>query len=142
MASPDREAAVLVVGGGPAGLATASALAGKGVDVSVVERSDYRDIRIGEHIAPAAVHDLRAMGFPASDGEDAHLRSSGVDAWWGGSTASHMDYLFHPAGRGFNLSRPFSMRRSPTNVVRTERRFLRRRAWCVPIGSGIVGWSS
>ena len=49
MASPDREAAILVVGGGPAGLATASALAGKGLDVSVVERSDYRDIRIGEH---------------------------------------------------------------------------------------------
>ena len=106
MASPDREAAILVVGGGPAGLATASALARKGLDVSVVERSDYRDIRIGEHITPAALHDLRAMGFPAPDGDDAHLCSSGVDAWWGGSTASHMDYLFHPAGHGFNLSRP------------------------------------
>src|SRR4029077_14719266 len=39
-------------------------------------------------------------------GDDAHMYSSGVDAWWGGSTPSHMDYLFHPAGRGFNLSRP------------------------------------
>jgi flavin-dependent dehydrogenase len=106
MAFPDTEAAVLVVGGGPAGLATASALARMGLGVSVVERSDYRDIRIGEHIAPATLHYLRAMGFPAPDGEDAHQCSSGVDAWWGGSTASHMDYVFHPAGRGFNLSRP------------------------------------
>jgi len=106
MASPDREAAILVVGGGPAGLATASALARKGLDVSVVERSDYSDIRIGEHITPAALHDLRAMGFPAPGGDDAHLCSSGVDAWWGGSIASHMDYLFHPAGHGFNVSRP------------------------------------
>jgi 2-polyprenyl-6-methoxyphenol hydroxylase-like FAD-dependent oxidoreductase len=91
-----REAAILVVGGGPAGLATASALARKGLDVSVVERSDYRDIRIGEHITPAALHDLRALGFPAPDADAAHLRSSGVDAWWGGSTASHMDSLFTP----------------------------------------------
>jgi flavin-dependent dehydrogenase len=106
MASPDCEAAILVVGGGPAGLAAASALARKGLDVSVVERSDYRDIRIGEHITPAALHDLRALGFPAPDAADAHLCSSGVDAWWGGSTASHMDYVFHPAGHGFNLSRP------------------------------------
>lgn len=106
MAFPDTEAAILVVGGGPAGLATASALARKGLGVSVVERSDYRDMRIGEHLAPAALQSLRAMGFPGPDSEDAHMCSSGVDAWWGGPIASHMDYFFHPAGRGFNLSRP------------------------------------
>jgi flavin-dependent dehydrogenase len=106
MAFIDNEAAILVIGGGPAGLATASALSKKGLRVSVVERSDYRDIRIGEHLAPAALQYLSAMGFPGTENEHVHLCSSGVDAWWGGPTANHMDYIFHPAGRGFNLSRP------------------------------------
>jgi len=77
-----------------------------GLGVSVVERSDYGDVRVGEHITPATLHYLRAMGFPAPDDEEAHLSSSGVDAWWGASTASHIDYFLHPGGRGFNLSRP------------------------------------
>ena len=106
MASRSTEAAVLVLGGGPAGLVTASTLARKGLRVSVVERSDYHDIRIGEHIPPPALHHLRATGFLGPDSDDAHLCSSGVDAWWGGPTPNHMDYLFHPAIHGLNLSRP------------------------------------
>jgi flavin-dependent dehydrogenase len=106
MASPDAPVAVLVLGGGPAGLATASALARRGLRVSVVEWSAYDDIRIGEHVSPPALHLLRAVGFPGVDGEDAHLRSAGVDAWWGGPTPNHLDYLLHPAVHGVNLSRP------------------------------------
>ena len=84
---------------------------------------------------------LRAMGFPVPDGDDVHLCNSGVDAWWGGSTASHMDYVFHPPGAVSICRARFSTRRSPSNVVRTERRFLRRRAWSVPIGRGVAGRS-
>jgi flavin-dependent dehydrogenase len=106
MVSRNAPPAVLVVGGGPAGLATASALAGRGLRASVVERSDYHDIRIGEHVSPLALRHLGAVGFPRAEGEETHLCSSGVNAWWGSPTPNHMDYIFHPAGRGFNLSRP------------------------------------
>ena len=86
------------------------------------------------------------MGFPAPGDEDAHLCSSGVDAWWGGSTASHMDYLFHPAGRGFNLSRPLfdaslankcredgAAILAPARLVRAD---WRRSRWVVELNSG------
>jgi 2-polyprenyl-6-methoxyphenol hydroxylase-like FAD-dependent oxidoreductase len=52
---------VLVVGGGPAGLATAIALAEQNIAALVVERSVYDDVRIGEHLQPSAVLELRSI---------------------------------------------------------------------------------
>jgi flavin-dependent dehydrogenase len=114
-----------------------------GLGVSVLERGDYRNIRIGEHITPRTLAHLRAVGFPAPDREEAHLCSSGVDAWWGASTASHMDYFFHPAGRGFNLSRPLfdaslaNKCREDGIAILTQARLLRadwkRNRWIVQV---------
>ena len=100
----DRHAA-MIVGGGPAGLATALGLIRAGCSVIVVERGRYDEVRIGEHLPPQGIRLLLDGGFSGLD-EKAHLRSTGVNAWWGSTEASYMDYLFHPVGHGVNLSRP------------------------------------
>jgi flavin-dependent dehydrogenase len=101
-----RDDAVLIVGGGPAGLATALELAHQHIAAMVVERSAYNDLRIGEHLTPPGVLRLRALdpAFPGPAG--VHGESAGVTAYWGSETANHTDYFLHPGQHGLNLSRP------------------------------------
>lgn len=61
--APERHD-VLVVGGGPAGAATAFWLAGAGHDVVVVEKKRFpRDKTCGDGLTPRAVHQLQDMGL-------------------------------------------------------------------------------
>src|SRR5690606_8082861 len=63
---------VLVVGGGPAGAATAYWLADAGHDVVVVERKAFpREKTCGDGLTPRAVHQLTEMGL-AERLEDFH----------------------------------------------------------------------
>jgi flavin-dependent dehydrogenase len=53
----------IVVGGGPAGAATAWALAGEGVEVTLLDRARFpRDKPCGEYLSPQASRVLAAMG--------------------------------------------------------------------------------
>jgi flavin-dependent dehydrogenase len=97
---------VLIVGGGPAGLATAIALARHHIAAIVIERTVYADLRIGEHLSPSGVMKLRALDTGSRLRLEGHAPSAGVESCWGSATASHMDYFRHPAQRGVNLSRP------------------------------------
>jgi flavin-dependent dehydrogenase len=97
---------VLVVGGGPAGLATAIALAEQNISALVVERSVYDDVRIGEHLQPSAVLQLRSIDSRSNLPLESHFASGGVEAYWGSETPNFMDYFFHPGQQGLNLARP------------------------------------
>jgi flavin-dependent dehydrogenase len=101
-----RGYSVLIVGGGPAGLATAIELSRFGICALVIERSDYDDVRVGEHLQPSAVLQLNAIEYRSTLPLDAHVVSAGVEAYWGSETPNYMDYFFHPGQHGLNLSRP------------------------------------
>jgi len=101
----DRRPAVLILGGGPAGLMTAFRIVTGGATAVVVERGRHDAVRIGEHLPPEGVALARSAGVAGLD-DDAHVKCPGVSAWWGADSPHHMDYLFHPAGHGLNLSRP------------------------------------
>jgi flavin-dependent dehydrogenase len=81
-------------------------LARHGIAAIVIERSAYDDLRIGEHLQPAGVLQLRAMSSNSGLPLDGHFASAGVVAYWGSETPSHMDYFLHAGQHGLNLSRP------------------------------------
>jgi flavin-dependent dehydrogenase len=97
---------VAVVGGGPAGLASAIAVRRTGCTVVVLERMDYAAPRIGEHVAPDAKPLLEGLGFSDTYSRGIHARCPGVRSVWGSDEPADRDYLFHPHGEGLNLSRP------------------------------------
>src|SRR4051794_8034405 len=97
---PDRRVDVLVVGGGPAGAATAYWLAEAGHDVVVVERKTFpREKTCGDGLTPRAVKQLADMGLEPAIARD-HHRFDGLRAVAHGITLElqwpqHPDYPSH-----------------------------------------------
>jgi len=103
----DTATAVVVIGGGPAGAATALALARRQVPVLVVEQTDGGGNPIGESLAPSATPLLHRLGL-----HDALLASGprpchGNRSRWGGDGGlAERDFLREPYGPGWHLDRP------------------------------------
>jgi flavin-dependent dehydrogenase len=102
----EQSKGIVVVGGGPAGLSAAFWLRRHGHTVTVIERSDYTDVRIGEHVSPSAMLHLQRFALASGLSLTGHPTSSGVDAYWGSDAPSYSDYFVLPAQQGVNLSRP------------------------------------
>jgi geranylgeranyl reductase family protein len=92
--SAGRSTDVLVIGGGPAGAATAYWLARHGHEVTVVERKSFpREKTCGDGLTPRAVHQLHEMGL-AQELEQYH-RYSGLRATAHGK-ALELEWPSHP----------------------------------------------
>lgn len=97
----DIVADVIVVGAGPAGASTAYHLASMGVDVAVLEKSEFpRDKICGDGLTPAAVHELVLMGVDTSG----WARNRGLTVVGGGHTL-HMDWPDQKSLPGYGLTR-------------------------------------
>ena len=96
---------VVIVGGGPAGAATALALVGHGLEVAVVERSCYDTVRIGETVGPDIKSLLVELGLWERFLATLHNPSHAVHAVWGSAAVSHQDFICHPYGVGWHLDR-------------------------------------
>ncbi|MFE2076591.1 geranylgeranyl reductase family protein [Streptomyces misionensis] len=81
----DHTADVIVVGAGPAGSATAYHLAKAGLDVLLLEKTEFpREKVCGDGLTPRAVKQLVAMGIDISE-EAGWLRNKGLRIIGGGS---------------------------------------------------------
>lgn len=100
-----RRRDVVIAGGGPAGAATAIALARAGRDVLLVAGSDDAEFRIGEGLPPNARALLRDLGVLERVLADGHRASPGTCAFWGDTTAHANDFLFQLHGHGLQLDR-------------------------------------
>lgn len=96
---------VAVIGGGPAGAATALALARAGVSVTIFEKEASSGWKIGEGLPPAARPMLQQLGVWERFVADNHLPSYGNCSAWGSSELVDQSFVFNPHGNGWHLDR-------------------------------------
>jgi 2-polyprenyl-6-methoxyphenol hydroxylase-like FAD-dependent oxidoreductase len=96
---------VLVVGGGPAGCATAIALQRRGRSCVLLERSRYERPRVGESLPPPARRLLRDLGVWERFLADRHVPSPGNLSVWGSATPGETDFITDPNGCGWHVDR-------------------------------------
>ncbi len=96
---------VVILGGGPAGSATALELSRLGGRVALLERSHYETSRIGETLPPRAALLLQRLGIWDDFQRDGHVESPGIVSIWGSDTPYENDFLFNPYGPGWHVDR-------------------------------------
>lgn len=101
---PDQ-ADVVVVGGGPAGIAAALTLIKHGCQVVVVEKSRYEAVRIGETFPPVINQVLAEIGTLDDFQSYGHLPSNGIRSYWGQAVPIERSFIFDPYGVGWHVDR-------------------------------------
>lgn len=98
--------ATLVIGGGPAGLAAAWALARAGRPVMVAEARSVADPRRpAEHLPPAALRQIAGLGLGRLLDDPRHLTCRGVVSLWGAGAPLSAGYAHQLPPRGLILDR-------------------------------------
>jgi len=98
---------VLILGGGPAGMATALSLRqhNPGLTVVVVEHGGYDQPRIGETLPPNTRRLLEQLDVWSAFTQAGHLPAYGTSAAWGSAALQANEAFFGLHGNGWHLER-------------------------------------
>lgn len=96
---------VLIVGAGPAGCATALAVAASGYRVVVLDRPAAQSFRIGESAAPDVGALLRRLDVDSRLDRCGHIPYHGNISLWGGREPRLDHFLSRGVGHGWHLDR-------------------------------------
>ena len=96
---------VAVVGGGPAGSATARRLASHGCRVALIDRSRFGAPRVGESLVPSVQPLLRELGVWREFLALGPLPSHGTRSLWGDGTPQAHSHIASPWGCGWHVDR-------------------------------------
>ena len=103
--SRPRDHDVAVIGGGPAGCATAIELRRRGVERVVVFLAERRPFPVGESIPPDTRRLLERLGIWEEFIAAGHEPCLGSCSVWGNEHLGYNDFLFNPYGNGWHLDR-------------------------------------
>lgn len=97
---------VVIIGGGPAGCATALALHAEGIrGVTVVEAGRHDRERVGESVPPDLGPLLARCGILDAFLAEGHEPCVGSCSSWGSDTLGYNDFIVNPHGHGWHLDR-------------------------------------
>nr|WP_314499108.1 NAD(P)/FAD-dependent oxidoreductase [uncultured Chryseobacterium sp.] len=97
---------VLIIGNGPAGLASAITLRQHGASVTVVHRSAGAPaFRAGESLAASARYSLMELGLWNDFSAAGHPPCYGNSSCWGDDRLSFYDFIQSPSGEGWYVNR-------------------------------------
>lgn len=96
---------VVVLGGGPAGLAAATALASRGRSTLLLERGPLGGPRVGETFGAEVGPLLRALGVWDDFLALEQFPFRGVRSAWGSDEAVERPAILHPLGEGWHVDR-------------------------------------
>jgi flavin-dependent dehydrogenase len=96
---------VVIIGGGPAGAASAIVLATAGRKVLLAESTGSGTFKIGEALPPAVRPLLRDLGAWDSFTRDGHLPCYGNLSAWGSPHLHDTSFIWDPNGHGWHLDR-------------------------------------
>lgn len=96
----------VIIGGGPAGLATALALHAKGArKMTVVEAGHYDEVRIGESVPPDIRPLMARLGILSDFEQQGHDPCYGSCSSWGSDEMGFNDFVTNVHGHGWHLDR-------------------------------------
>lgn len=98
---------VVILGGGPAGTATALALRkhNPALSVAIVESSAYERTRIGETLPPGIRPLLEQLDLWPAFLQHSYLPAFGTRAAWGSADLHENEFIYSPYGQGWHLDR-------------------------------------
>jgi flavin-dependent dehydrogenase len=130
---------VIVVGGGPAGSATALTLSRRGYSVAMIERSGYADTRVGETLPPSIRRLLVGLRVWDQFVAGNHSPSFGIHSAWGQAELYANDFIFNPHGTGWHIDRARFDAMLARNVEQTGAKLYRRTQLmsCAEDGMGV-----
>lgn len=96
---------IVVIGGGPAGVAAAIGSARAGARVVLFERAHAGGFKPGEIIEPTVKYPLGELGLLAGFERLGFLRIAGNVAVWGSQDAVEADAMLNPHGSGYLVDR-------------------------------------
>ena len=96
---------VIIIGGGPSGIATSLILTSRGISNCVIEADIEPARKFGEAIPPNAKPLLKKMGIMHLIDDPKHLVYYGNKSCWGSNVLEHKEFLKEIYGHGYLLNR-------------------------------------
>lgn len=107
MENDNQHYSIVIIGGGPAGIATALTLQARGISHCIVEAKTEPSAKAGEAIPPSARPLLRQLGIEGLVQHPLHSPYYGNKSCWGTNELVQEDFIHHLHGHGYLLNRQY-----------------------------------